>query len=57
VIEHRIQDFGNTRLAVAETRCGQWWLTVTHPLKPNESPNWSDLDRILSEPGPVPEAS
>jgi len=57
VIEHRIQDFGKARLAVAETRCGHSWLTVTKPLKPNETPDWSALDRILTQPGPVLEAS
>jgi|SRR5882757_4360134 len=57
MIAHRIQDFGKARLAVAETRYGQWWLTVTKPLKPNETPDWIALDRILIQPGPVPEAS
>jgi len=45
MIAHRIQDFGKARLAVAETRYGQWWLTVTKPLNTETKPaDWNGLD-------------
>lgn len=55
---HRLIEFGNTTIAVVERRNGPHaWLTVTRPVNPGKEPDWAELERILQQPGDVPEAS
>lgn len=60
MITHKIVNFGNKRMAIAEVRNGPTaWLTVTQPLEPNQDPDWIELERRLMrcELSPIPEAS